>query len=161
VTAHNLGLAEAEATIRFSIDQNCMNHVVTDLENHVEALDVAVTSLDHMISEPPFMIKVDVEGYELSVLRGSQRVLRDRALSAVILELNNSGLRYGFKDQEIVDLMNEFGFETYEYEPFERTLTALGGKNKSSGNTLFLRNIDAINERIDNAAKIEIHGLAF
>ena len=47
------------------------------LETRAKPIGVNVTSLDHFVGEgpPPNWIVVDVEGYELAVLRGARRVL--------------------------------------------------------------------------------------
>jgi FkbM family methyltransferase len=158
VTAHNVALADEPGELTFSTDQNCMNHVIADHESSPASVIVQVCTLDEYIKEAPFLIKIDVEGYEMPALRGAVSTLSNQDLCAVILELNGSGKRYGFDDAQISQLMFENGFDTYEYEPFNRQLTALKGKHSAHGNTLFLRNVEAIQRRIDAAPKVEVHG---
>ena len=108
-----------------------------------------MTTLDDLVGEDvPTVIKIDVEGHELPVLRGGQRVLADRRLLAVIMETNGSGARYGVEDKELLGVMHMHEFVPYSYEPFKRQLVA--GRSES-GNTVFVRDLNAVNERIRTA----------
>ena len=112
-------------------------------------IEVPVTTLDDLVGEDvATVIKIDVEGNELPVLRGGQRVLADRRLWAVIMETNGSGVRYGVEDEELFEAMHVHGFVPYSYEPFKRQLFA---GRPDSGNTVFVRDINAVNERIRSA----------
>ena len=85
-------------------------------------------------------------------------MLAKPTLQAVIMELNGSGDRYGFDEARILTLMNQFGFRTYSYDPFTRTLKNLHGKNLSSGNTLFIRDEDVVARRLKLAPHVLVHG---
>src|SRR5437762_13881098 len=77
-------------------------------------IEVPVTTLDDLVGEDvATVIKIDVEGNELPVLRGGQRVLADRRLWAVIMETNGSGVRYGGEDEELFEAMQLHEFVTY------------------------------------------------
>jgi len=102
------------------------------------------------------LIKIDVEGFETKVVNGGEQTLRSPELLAVIMELNESGNRYGYDESSLVARMIDFGFETASYDPFNREITSLNGKCLTSGNTLFIRNKDEIQSRIEQASKIKI-----
>jgi enolase len=68
------------------------------------------------------------------------------------MELNGSGTRYGFEEEEILNTMIDHGFSTYTYEPFSRELKTLNGKNNLSGNTLFIRNENLVKEKIKKSS---------
>ena len=108
-----------------------------------------MTTLDDLVGEDvATVIKIDVEGNELPVLRGGQRVLADRRLWAVIMETDGSGARYGVEDEELFEVMHVHEFVPYSYEPLKRQLFA--GRS-DRGNTVFVRDINAVNERIRTA----------
>ena len=142
------GLSDRRTTLRFSSELDTVNHVLAVDEDQPN-IEVPVTTLDDLVGEDvPTVIKIDVEGHELPVLRGGQRVLADRRLWAVIMETNGSGARYGVEDQELFEVMHQHEFVPYCYEPFKRQLFA--GRS-DSGNTVFVRDINAVNERIRTA----------
>lgn len=72
------------------------------------------------------------------------------------MELNGSATRYGFSEDAILKTMKDYGYSTYIYEPFSRELKSLDEKNNLSGNTLFIRNVEAVKERVAKAQKVTI-----
>ncbi len=57
-------------------------------------------------------VKMDVEGYEVEVLRGAQRLLSGRAISRLMFEVNTTCLRScGSSPGELMSIVREAGFE--------------------------------------------------
>lgn len=162
VVAQNLGLADKAGTLRFTSDLDAVNHAVASGEVVGNTIEIAVTTLDSALHEvSPSLVKVDVEGYETLVLKGGLKTLSDPNLHSVIVELNNSGDRYGFDEAAILTTMKEMGFGTYTYDPFIRRLTSLEGQsNFSSGNTLFIRGEAFVRNRLLGARKFVVLGLS-
>jgi FkbM family methyltransferase len=157
VTALNIGLSNQDGHLSFTSREDTVNHVLGDGESVEEALTVPVRTLDSVLStESPTMIKIDVEGYEDPLLRGAEATLNKPSLHSILIELNGSGVRYGFDENRIIGKLGDHGFLPYSYSPLIRELRPLHGKNITSGNTLFLRNEDAIRERIRSAPPIQL-----
>ncbi|WP_058185359.1 FkbM family methyltransferase [Terracidiphilus gabretensis] len=157
VTALNLGLSDQEEEILFSRDHDAGNHALADHETDLASIHVPVCTLDSVLSaESPSMIKIDVEGFETKVLAGAKETLSKSSLHSIIMELNGSGNRYGFDEGKILETMRDYGFLTYLYDPIRRELHALKGKNNSHGNTLFIRNADAVQEKFARAPRMTI-----
>lgn len=72
------------------------------------------------------------------------------------MELNGSGARYGFDEMKIHKKMLNYGYNTFSYSPFDRTLISLDGKNMQSGNTLYIKNIEQVRERLAKAQKYHV-----
>lgn len=160
VTAMNLGLSDGEGELLFTTGENCTNHVIAKAEASSAAVQVKVRSLDAVLAgQMPSVMKIDVEGFETPVLSGALELLRRESLHSVIMELNGSGDRYGYDEGKILKLMAELGFSTYAYEPFSRTLRAIDGKNRSSGNTLFIRDAERVGARLKGAPRIQVAGV--
>lgn len=96
---------------------------------------------------------IDVEGYEAPVLEGVEETLKKQTLHSVITELNGSGSRYGYDESRILEMMFDYGFRTYSYNPLGRNLINLKGKNLNSGNTLLIRDEPFILERLKSSPK--------
>ncbi len=94
------------------------------------------------------------EGFETEVINGAQKTLEDPALVALIIELNQNSRYYGYDDQKLHQHVLAHGFQSYRYAPARRELITLGGRrHPTSGNTLYLRDVDALGERVAAAPK--------
>ena len=99
------------------------------------------------------LIKLDVEGHEFPVLKGAHIVLSDPRLCALIVETNNSGVRYGYSNQDVLTLMQGYGFEAVWYDPYTRKILV---HDSSQENTIFIRNRGDIELRLASAKKFKL-----
>lgn len=162
VTCLNMGLGDKTGTLSFSSDMDTVNHVLVSGELSQNPINVQVSTLDEVLGDnSPALIKIDVEGYEFPVLEGAMKTLSQKSLMAVIIELNGQGSRYGFDEAGILPKMFNLGFQTYSYNPFNRILTELKGKNLHSDNILFIRkeSLSLVKDRLENAPTVSIHGM--
>ena len=88
------------------------------------------------------------------VLNGAKRILDNPSLIAVIIELNGAGKRYGVDDNEIHQLLLSKNLETFKYNPLKQQLISLNDKYSSVNNTLYLRKLNEVKQRI---SKKSIH----
>ena len=149
IEAMNIGLAEQKGSLNFSSNLDSLNHVVLQEKHNTSVVKVDVSKLDDILDHKyPTVIKIDVEGYELQVLNGAKKILDNPSLIAVIVELNGAGKRYGVDDEEIHKLLLSKKFETFKYNPLKQQLTSLNGKFTSVDNTLYLRKLNEVKQRI-------------
>jgi FkbM family methyltransferase len=158
VTPLNQGAGESNGVLRFTAGEDCTNHVLADGETAADAVEVPVKPLDESIDQPPAMMKIDVEGYETMVLRGATRLLADRTLNSLLIELNGSGARYGFDEGAILSMLEGLGFRPYQYDALQRRLDPLEGRSRSSGNTLFIRDVEQARRRVAAARRYKVLG---
>lgn len=156
VTLVNAGLGARRETLSFTALMDATNHVVDNNEIVVETVAVDVLILDDEVKRTglkPTFIKLDVEGFEKYVLIGANETLKDPDLNVILVELNESGLRYGINDLEIYNLLLSYGFKAYDYNVDEKILKELSTKSLRL-NTLFIRDIDLVKARVKSAIKI-------
>ena len=126
VSLQAVTLGASVGELAFSTGQDTTNHVISEKgQSHHR---VRQTTADLLFSEErPLAMKLDVEGYEAAVLAGARATLADPSLKSLIVELNGSGSRYGFDDQQTHRSLLECGFIAYNYDPTSRLLAARDG----------------------------------
>ncbi|MBU3548017.1 FkbM family methyltransferase [Polynucleobacter sp. P1-05-14] len=162
VHTFNIGLSDTIGELSFTTSMDCMNHALSDGEIDSEAITVKVSTLDLILKdESPAIIKIDVEGFETPVLQGSEYILSKPSLKVIIIELNGSGCRYKYDENQIVKFLKTKGFDTYSYDPFSRKFLCLNGKNSESGNTIFIRDINFVIDRVNSSPLKIINGISY
>ncbi|MEC3950542.1 FkbM family methyltransferase [Sphingobium sp. HWE2-09] len=149
----NIGLADQAGTLHFTTDRGGLNHVVDS-----GGIAVPVRTLDDVLAgRSANMIKLDVEGFEVEVLRGGAACLATPDLRAIVVELNGSGERYGHPDAEVDAILVEAGFAPHLYDPVTRSLTRAKGFNTEGLNTLYCRPDDpSVASRVKAAPKVRV-----
>lgn len=141
-------------SVKFTSSSDATNHVVTEGEANVESVEVPVTTLDLALQgNCPTLIKLDVEGFETSVIRGARDMMNDDRLQAIIVEFGHQH-RYGGSDQGLHDMMVASGFSPARYEPFTRALTELQGFSTST--KLYVRRLPTAIDRVSTAPQFKV-----
>ena len=75
----------------------------------LEQGDVKINKLDSLDIDGVDMLKIDVEGLEMEVLRGASKKL-DK-IEYIMIELNNNSKKYGSNNIEIEEHIQSLGFK--------------------------------------------------
>ena len=163
VKAFNIGVGSKKGTLIFTESFDTVNHVLLNAESdsHVNKIEIPVITIDEILSgnEVPALVKIDVEGFETEVLKGMESTLSNSILKAIIIELNGSGGRYNFDERKIHEQLINYGFNSFEYDPLTRKLKAIN--NPGPFNTLYLRDMKFIDDRISSGDKVSIFSEIF
>ena len=71
---------------------------------------IEMITVDSLESYDIDLIKIDVEGYEMEVLKGAKKVLETQC-KFVMIELNSNTGKYGSSNQECMDMLKGLGFD--------------------------------------------------
>lgn len=151
----NAALGAEKGSINFTSSLDTMNHVARGDES--DMIKVTVDTLDeilHQQQKVPLLLKIDVEGFETEVLKGAPETLRRKELKAIIIELNGSGARYGYDEHQIHEDLLSLHFMPFQYHPEKRLLIAANGFG--THNTIYIRDVDFVKSRLENAEKVSI-----
>lgn len=157
VEASPAAVGATSGQVAFTPGRDTLGHVLP--EASLDSADrVRLVALDDSLEgRVPALIKIDVEGFEAEVLRGAGRTLTQPGLLAVIMETNGSGARYGADDERLHETMVSAGFTACSYDPFLRKIGASGDRC-TDGNTIYVRDIAAVAERVASAPRFDIAG---
>ncbi|WP_128113159.1 FkbM family methyltransferase [Polynucleobacter necessarius] len=156
----NKGLSSSSGELSFTTAHDATNHVCSNQEEVDGFVKVLVSTLDDEIERyaiNPTVLKIDVEGYEYFVLEGASKVLSAESLNVILIELNDSGTRYGHSDLGIANKLISFGFKPYDYLADNQTLTPTSGYKSSRQNTLFIRDLELVKKKIQSSETFYIH----
>ncbi|MEO6456053.1 MAG: FkbM family methyltransferase [Ginsengibacter sp.] len=163
IKAYNIALGARVDTLYFTTALDTINHIIAsdEMDNKEKRVEVNVDKLDNIVKNCgiPALIKIDVEGFETEVINGMEETLENEKLKAIIIELNGSGSRYSYDENNIHHKLVLHGFQPYLYDPFKRDFTL--SEKYGPYNTLYLRDINFIKERISRAKKIMVFNESF
>ena len=148
--------------VAFSTGRDTTNAVLTSSEVMDGSVMACLSTLDEICSHrTPALIKIDVEGFEMPVLRGARAILADSDLLALIIELNGAGAAYGFSDEAIcLELVRE-GFHMVTYDPWRRMLNvlhSLDARRVGQDNVIFVRDKLRVSDRVAGAPPFRVRG---
>jgi FkbM family methyltransferase len=128
VTLFNAAAAGQAATLVFRPGKlnRGDNRIIPGKSVGPGTIEVKATPLDHTIPETKLdLLKIDVQGFEVEVLRGATGLLRANPALSVLLEFWPHGLRLANSNpDELIGLMTTAGFSLFRpskagsFEPF-------------------------------------------
>ncbi|MFL2983040.1 MAG: FkbM family methyltransferase [Candidatus Neomarinimicrobiota bacterium] len=150
ITALNIALGQEDCELKFKYDGalSCQSDVDTIVEL------VKVKKMEEIVDYAE-LIKIDVEGFELNVLKGANKVLDDLRTNALIVEMIPNELKEEYKHDVYQFLLNK-NFCAYQYHPDNRSFEPLTHNNILIPNTIFIRDLDLAKKKVSSSEKIKI-----
>lgn len=162
VSLQNEAVGAEKGKLKFTSGLDTVNHVLSNDEiSDNKVIEVNVNTLDDRLKNDytTMLVKIDAEGFETAVLNGMEITLKNKLLKAIIIELNGSGMRYGYSDQSIHEKLLANNFLPYKYDPFSRKLSLLSTFLET--NTIYIRDYFFVEERITSGKKVSIFSETF
>ncbi len=154
---YNIGVGDKKTELIFSNDLDAINHIIVDPNFKGSTINIPVDTLNNLLKDvAPSVLKIDVEGYEANVINGANNILNKESLNAIIIETNGLSEQYEFGQNYIHNLLLEYDFKPYSYNPKKRLLISLEAPGDT--NTLYIRNIELVKERLKNSRPIKVNG---
>lgn len=136
VHVHAVAVGNLAGETSITANQRSSNHISQDGTRKVPMI-----TLDALVSgrgaEPPDVLKLDIEGYELHALWGAETLLREHQ-PLVITEINHCIMRYHASVKPFMEYMNKLGYQLHSLShdhliaaPFTPSLEQLDGLPRS------------------------------
>ena len=109
-----LGSKSGSAKLSYALHTDETNEMA---ETGSEGFSVEADRADNLIPEelpPPNVMKIDVEGAELSVLKGFGNILNDSLCRVIYIEVHDKITDFGGSKKELVSLLNQNGYKIRE-----------------------------------------------
>ena len=104
IKLHNHAVGNRDGKIKLTSETATQNTRVL-----LEEGETVILKLDSMDIHNPDMLKIDVEGLEMEVLKGGHKLLEN--IEFVMIELNNNSKKYGSSNKLIQKHMKNSGFK--------------------------------------------------
>jgi len=123
-TILNYGASDFSGESLFFIDETSYNSTLEkSVSNNISLLrqvKIKVDTLDNLLSESlnnqtTFCMKIDVEGHEKNVIKGSIQLIKNFS-PTMIIEINEKGDHLN----EMINLLNDFNYQVYEVGYFKK-----------------------------------------
>jgi len=86
-----------------SLSEKFVNETKERKKKYDSSIQVKVNTLDNLF-ESIDLLKIDIEGFELEVLEGSKRLLAEKKIKKMIIEIDDFNL------ESIKKLLNKYGY---------------------------------------------------
>lgn len=95
VDVRPVAASEEDGTLRFNLSAQTTHNSILPLDDVIQTIDIPACRLDTMVAPGGRvdLVKIDVEGAELHVWRGMQRIVADNPGIALVLEFGPDHLR--------------------------------------------------------------------
>tara|TARA_Y100001970_G_C14024256_1_gene745155 strand:+ start:117 stop:992 length:876 start_codon:yes stop_codon:yes gene_type:complete len=152
ITALNIALGHKDCELKFKYDG-----ALSSQSDDQKIGEIVKVKMMEGIIDYADLIKIDVEGFELNVLKGANKVLDDLRTNALIVEMIPNNYMEEYKYDVYQALLNK-DFHAYEYHPDKRCLELLSKNNISMPNTIFIRDLDLAEKKVNFSEKFKIGG---
>lgn len=131
IKTENIGMSYSVDTVEFHISNNgydAWNSIVplSELDNY-STINVNTNTIDNFIKSRMIkhvdLVKVDVEGWELNVLKGAAELMSRHDAPVLMVEFTEeNAFSAGYYCGELFDYVKSFGYEWYLFNPKEGSL---------------------------------------
>jgi FkbM family methyltransferase len=151
-----VALSDEPGELAMTTCQGGMNHVVFAPGNGMT--HIPSDTLERILGDiEPYAMKIDVEGFELRVLHGAERILRNNSLHVIVIELQNATLsKYGADVRDVKRYIESFGFKSCVYDPTQRRLSETPAGQEDDFNVIFVRGSDNVRDRLASGKRITL-----
>jgi len=133
VVLHPVALGAARGSVRIEVmARNTGEAHVSETSGEV----VDVVPLDDLDLPRLDFIKIDVEGFEVDVLRGAARLI-ERFRPAILCEIQEHSRRYGHTPEQAFAFLAAYGYRAHVWE--DGKLVAVDGPKRGTINYIFTR----------------------
>lgn len=116
-------LSSEDGATKFFAENETASHVVSRVEPAVQYQQLQTQSLDSLLKAKQFpfpdLLKLDVQGHEMEVLKGAEKSLKHATVCLLEISLINLGDDVPLL-AEMIAFMNDKGFQAYDISQFIR-----------------------------------------
>ncbi len=124
IKTYNIALSDQNSTSTLYVNDeyhDALNSLVKT-DNYIKEQNIVCETLDLFVSrynlkDRSVYIKIDVEGYEVPVIKGLESEFKKGFSPTLIMEFNDSNAnRAGFSCDQLMNILSQYGYKFYELD---------------------------------------------
>jgi FkbM family methyltransferase len=147
IECHNKAVSNKSRQVIFTTGLDSLNHIEDNLYTLTSRKVEAVSLDDVLDTSKKYIIKIDTEGHELLVLMGMLNLFKEKAILALIVELN---------DSETHKFLIQQNFIPIDYLPLKREFVVLKEISELTHDTIYVINYEIL-RRLKYSKKFYVH----
>lgn len=143
VKTYELAISESTGKVALNLAEGDSMPFITKTATK-NTITVPTNTLDNLLQDQSLtnltLAKMDIEGAEILALKGAISLLKQQRPHVWILEINDTVNYFGHQKQDIVDLLNSYGYELYSYNADTNQLSPITLEQQEGNNVLAIAN---------------------
>ena len=119
-------------------------------------ISVKADTLENLLSDDNLdnltLAKIDIEGAEILALQGASKLLQKQISQVWIMEINNKINNFQHEKNEVVELLEFYGYQLYKYNANENKLDLIDLEQHQGNNVLVIAEnaVEFVEKRLKN-----------
>ena len=146
---NNKAVSDLNGELTFTTGLDGENHISNDQSisrTHVVSITLDEYCEKNQIKKLNY-VKIDVEGFEYSVLKGAESLLSEQKISIIQLEINQTIINSNKSIADIINLLNKYEYKLCRYDVSQNCLIEIP-YNKSRENYFAVADINSLNKEL-------------
>ena len=153
VKTYELAVSDCTGTVALNLAEGDSMPFITRTTAK-NTITVPTNTLDNLLQNQPLanltLAKMDIEGAEILALKGAASLLKQQRPHVWILEINDTVSYFGHQKQDLVDVLNSYGYNLYRYNADINQLSPITLEQQQGNNVLAIANsaLDFVQARL-------------
>ncbi|MBW4509728.1 MAG: FkbM family methyltransferase [Scytonematopsis contorta HA4267-MV1] len=155
VQTYQVAISDITGSIALNIAEGDSMPFITNTSTDTnKTIQVSTDTLDNLLQNQSLsnltLAKMDIEGAELLAFKGAKLLLKQQRPTVWILEVNDAVNNFGHKKQDVIDLLQFYGYGLYTYDAEINQIKSINLEQQQGNNVLAIANshIDFVCNRL-------------
>ncbi|GAA6621370.1 FkbM family methyltransferase [Scytonema sp. NUACC26] len=153
VKPHSIAISNSAGSTAFNLAEGDSMPFITSTATN-NTITIQTDTLDNLLREECLtsltLAKIDIEGAEMLAFKGATSLLKQQRPYVWIVEINDTVNHFGYQKQNVVDLLQDYGYGLYSYNAVTNQIDSITLEQKQRDNVLAIANsaLDFVRHRL-------------
>lgn len=153
VKLHQVAISNCPGNIELNLADGDSMAFIAD-EASQKTISAQADTIDNLLGnenlENLTLAKIDIEGAEILALQGASELLQRHLPKVWIMEINNTISNFKHEKNEVVELLESYGYKLYKYDAKTNEINLIGIEQHHDNNVLVISDssVDFVKQRL-------------